>query len=188
MVPAAALKFVDEKFSDLLGARGLNETYKHKRDYAGIALAGWSSWIYRLLVLRGAFLHHDPVLKAQDGDELKLRPECLNWFLFPHTGSNEQYCDTEACSTHTASNRIGKVLERMGRLARGYSTFRKGLATRALTMSLLENNGCGLDERLEMILLRVGGWDIIQGHRTLRRHSSTWRLGARQMLAKGRKC
>ena len=164
------VKFADEKFSDLLGPRSLKESYKHKRDYAEWWLRGWSSWVYGALVLRGAFVHHDPVLGARDGQELQIREECQDWFLFPSIQGNEAYCNTEASSTRNCSERISRVLVRMGRKARGYSTFRKGLATRALTHNLLLNRGCGLEERVELILLRVGGWDVIQGHKTLRRH------------------
>jgi hypothetical protein len=73
----------------------------------------------------------------------------MDWFLFPGMHGNEVYCDAEPCSTRICTARCGKVLKRLGRKRRGFSSFSKGLATRALTYSnLLLNRGCGLEERV----------------------------------------
>jgi hypothetical protein len=85
--------------------------------------------------------------------------------------SNEVYCDTEPCGPRCASRRTDAVLASMGDMPRGYSAFRKGLATRAMTLSILKSKGLRYESSVEVVedmLLRVGGWDLMLSYRTLK--------------------
>jgi hypothetical protein len=171
LVPSVTIAFRDEKFMDQRGTRSLSEPYKYKTDYDDLCLKGWSDWIYRSLVMRGAFQSHDPILcAAQDGAELPIRAECKDWFLFCFSQSNEVYCDTEPCSTHCASRRVGAVLRGMGGPHGTFGSFRKGLATNAVAMNIIEKRGKKYDTGVTDLLARIGGWDILLGYKTLNQH------------------
>ncbi len=121
--------------------------------------------------MRGAFQSHDPILcAAQDGAELPIRAECKDWFLFCFSQSNEVYCDTEPWSTHCASRRVGAVLRGMGGPHGTFGSFRKGLATNAVAMNIIENRGKKYDTGVTDLLARIGGWDILLGYKTLNQH------------------
>ncbi len=84
LVPAATIRWRSEKYSDILGDRSSAETYRHKDDYAYLAVVGgYSHWLYLNLVRRNAFVKHDSIMFAAAGDKLPIKPECTDWFLFP---------------------------------------------------------------------------------------------------------
>ncbi len=168
MVPAVSIEWRCEKFMDKHGKRSSPEHYRYKRDYAELRLQGWGHWVYRSLVLRNAFPTHDPLLVAADGQVLHVRPECTDWFLLPHVQPNEVYCDTEGTGTRCVSRRVDGILKAMGFSKRGYSTFRKGLATRSMTLSILHSKGLKYETSVEDMLVRVGGWDLMLGYKTLK--------------------
>lgn len=106
-------------------------------------------------------------MSAAAGDQLKLRPECKDWFLFPSSEKNEVYCDLEPCADSTGTGLTSRLLMRMGRDYRGFSTFWKGLVTRAMILALIDGKGKTYDAGLEQCLVRLGGWDIIKGFVTV---------------------
>ena len=81
LVPALHVSFTDEKFADLRGDRQAadnptNEGYSDNMWFNG------SYWIYRMLVIRGVFSSMDPILEAELGQELTIRPDCSDFYLF----------------------------------------------------------------------------------------------------------
>ena len=81
LVPALEITFTEEKFADLRSHKKARDV-PHSEDYSRKRWYCSAFWICRLLVARGVFLHADPILHAQFGEELVIRPECVRFILF----------------------------------------------------------------------------------------------------------
>lgn len=88
MVPAVELVFQEEKCDDIQGPRSGTESYSHMSDYAEWMQRGSASWLYQFLVMRGAFVQGDPVRLAAAGENLLIRADAMDWFLFCHCRVN----------------------------------------------------------------------------------------------------
>lgn len=131
----------------------------------------WTSaafWMYRLLVMRGIFEQHDPILTAAVGDLLKVQPECEDYFLFCDMKAN-YWIDTAPCSVDTLSAWNKKLLKRMGNEPRGYSAHRTGFVSRACILAVIRQNALQLPEAALTAILRAGGWQAVTGIPTVLR-------------------
>ena len=81
--------------------------------------------MYRLLVIRGVFEKHDPILTSAVDDVLNVRSECQEYYLFCDMKAN-YWIDTAPCSVDTLSAWNKTVLKHMGSEPRGYSAHRSG--------------------------------------------------------------
>ena len=79
--PCISIIFREKKYDDIQGAREGTDVL-HFEGYPEKRYRSCASWIYRLLVLRGAFATFGPIKHAKVKDVLDVRPECLEHFLF----------------------------------------------------------------------------------------------------------
>ena len=169
LVPAFTCTITDNKFSDIMGDRFVREWLLGTEQYEHWAERTASWWLYRLLVIRGAFSLHDPMENGgvHAGDVLEFKPSALFWFLLCHA-RGDRYVNTRPISTEMLSGLTATLLTRMGSEPRGYSAHRKGCVTRAMERELLqEGQGKNIRESLKDVLVRWGGWDILKGHITV---------------------
>lgn len=165
----ASVEFTDEKTSAYAGNRLAADVLDHKAFATVEAFRCHPSyWAYRLCVLRGAFSHLDPVTHLCVGTQFSVRPECCKHFLLCESrGENWVGAMPVAPSTLSAWNRI--ILKRMGCPPRGFSSHRRGVVTRALTLDLLSRERRGIDPGTIEAIARWGGWEAVTGCRTVYR-------------------
>lgn len=166
-----SLVFIDEKYDDPVGDRELQESFNGWEDYMQWRRTSVSWYVYMILLYRGAFTIHHPILHAKPGQELRIRSECLNWFLFPRlTAGGDLALNCVGGKEEWISRMTKSIFERMGSASRGYSAHRAGYATDALISNLLDNGMSKIDGGVERMVCRGGGWSHKRGKLTLRAH------------------
>ena len=95
LVPQIKLKFIEEKFDDEQGPRARECCdVPHSSGYQQDLWTSVAFWMYRLLVMRGVFEKHDPILTSAVGDVLNVRSECQEYYLFCDMKAN-YWIDTD---------------------------------------------------------------------------------------------
>lgn len=167
LVPQMTFESHDEKIVDGQGVRSILDSVKKRKQYEVWGPRGVSYWLYRLLVLRGAFQEDDPLINAKAGDKLQFKPEALLWYVFCSV-HGDVFSNCEPMSVAGMGVSTARVLMSMGSKPRGFSAHRRGGATRCIIMALLSSRGRKIDPALESAMLRWGGWSQKTGLHTLR--------------------
>ena len=155
-VPCVTIVFKEEKFDDMQGPReGMD--VPHCEGYAEQIYCSCAYWIYRLLVFRGLFPVFDPLKLVMVGDNLNVKPECLDYFLFCDVDSN-YWLDTAPSSVSTIGSWNKALLERMGSPGRGFSAHRSGFVSRTCILAILASRGKELSAGTIELVIRSGGW------------------------------
>lgn len=165
VVPQLYVEFHQEKFDCKQGPR----TQHDKPHAATYGQEFWSSpafWVYRLLVIRGCFVHRDPIIHAKVGDSLEVRQTCLHYYLFCDVGPNF-WIDTAPVSVGTLGTWTKMLLKRMGSRPRGYSAHRPGFVARACILGVMHSEGQGLPTSTLIVVVRAGGWQAVTGVTTI---------------------
>ena len=157
LVPGIRINFVDEKVDDIQGPRFQVDRHTHKSDYAGWHLRSPAFFLYRLLVVRGAFQEWDPICQAKAGSCMAFSQQALDWYLLCHCTA-EQWIDTCPVSVAILGYWTKAILRQMGRPERGFSAHRRGGVTRGCILMLLQSYGKELPKSKLQALVRWGGW------------------------------
>ncbi len=165
LVPALGITFTDEKFADPRGHRQATDM-PPREEYANSIWYNNSYWIYRMLVIRGVFVSHDPILSASNGQELVIKPGFLKFYLFCESNAN-YWIDAAPVHTNTLGNWNRQMLERMGSAPRGFSAHRSGYVGRACVLALLRGKGVALSSDTVDVIARLGGWSSFGGNQTV---------------------
>ena len=165
-VPSVNVSFKDEKFDDIQGPR-FSCDYCGYDNYAPHNSA--AHWLYRLLVLRGAFSEPDRVRTQPEHTVLQYREGAGEWFLFCDVPCSCMWTDAMPVSTATLSLWTKILLERMDRPGRGFSAHRRGFVTRACILEIISRKGKGLSDKFMNAITRAGGWQSITGVQTVMR-------------------
>ena len=163
--PAVHITFVDEKFADVRGPREAQDI-PHDEGYADKLWNNCSFWLYRLLVMRGVFDKLDPILHAMVDDELVIRPECQDYFLFCECVP-DFWVDTAPVSVGTLSDWNRALLVAMGSRPRGFSAHRSGFVSCTCILAILDSKGVELPPGVVSIIARLGGWSPVSGDKTV---------------------
>ena len=166
-VPCVSITFREEKYDDIQGPREATDV-PHCEGYAELRYSSCAYWIYRLLVFRGAFFVFDPIKHANVGDTLKVKPECLDYFLFCDVRANF-WIDTAPSSVSAIGIWNKTLLIRMGSPGRGFSAHRSGFVSRTCILAILASKGKELSPGTIEVMIRWGGWQAVTGARTLLR-------------------
>lgn len=165
LVPCVTITFKDEKYDDIQGPRNATDV-PHREGYKEMRHNSCAYWIYRLLVFRGAFDVFDPIQHANEGDILRVRPECFEHFLFCDVRPNF-WIDTAPSSVSAIGIWNGTLLIRMGSPGRGFFAHRSGFVSRTCISAILASKGKELSPGTIEVMIRWGGWQAITGVKTV---------------------
>ena len=166
-VPCVTITFKEEKFDDIQGPREATDV-PHSEAYAEQLWSSCAFWIYRLLVMRGLFQAFDPILTANLGDRLQIKPECLPYYHFCDVKANF-WIDTAPSSVSAIGTWNRNLLKRMGSPERGFSSHRSGFVSRTCILAILNSKGRELPPGAIEVMIRWGGWQAVTGARTVLR-------------------
>lgn len=162
-----SVTFTDEKTYAYSGDRMASD------NYAGAVFPSYEDmyrrpayWIYRFLVMRAVFSEVDPVASGHVGKTFSARAECMEEYLMCQCWG-EEWVGSMPVAPYTLSHWNRKLLKRMGCPPRGFSSHRRGCATRALALSVFKSKGAGVDPATIEVITRWGGWEAISGARTV---------------------
>jgi hypothetical protein len=158
LVPETRYEFRHEKVMDDRGNRSIRERYAGVRTYGSEYVMSAAYYIYKLLVLRDVLVGGNPLLTCKANDEILVKDECKDYFLFCTVRDDDTWFDMEPLGVKTLSAGTAETFKRMGSKARGYKAHRHGIATRVMQQSMLDNKGKGVDGSTERALKRLGGW------------------------------
>lgn len=167
LVPKVCIKFREEKYDDIQGPRHGYDNLD-TNDYCDQAWNSAAYWIYKLLVIRGVFDVFDPIMLSSTGDQLPIRPECSEFYLFCEASPN-YWIDTAPVSVSTLGNWNKHILTSMGSSARGFSSHRSGFVSRICILAIMHSQGRELPEGTLEVMVRAGGWQAVTGARTVLR-------------------
>lgn len=168
LVPGIRIEYQDEKADDIQGARFQIDRHTHKSEYAGWHLRSPAFFLYRLLVLRGAFTVWDPIQTATAGSCLPFGEHAQDWYLLCHCTA-EQWTDMCPISVAILGYWTRAIVRQMGRPERPFSAHRRGGVTRGCVLMLLQSCGKELSESQLQALVRWGGWTGHTGIMTVMR-------------------
>ena len=169
LIPCLRVKFRQEKFDCKQGAREATDEPHYTGILSGYCEEFWVSpafWAYRLLVMRGCFAVFDPLLTAQDGDTLHVKPECLQYYLFCDVQAN-YWIDTAPTSVGTIGNWNKSLLYRLGTTPRGVSAHRSGFVSRTCILAMMSTKGLELPLGTLELITRWGGRQVVTGTKTV---------------------
>ena len=140
LVPGICITFEDEKVDDIQGAQSQVDRHTHKPEYAAWHLRSPAFFLYRLLVLRGAFKAWDPIQTAKAGCCMEFSEQAQDWYLLCHCTA-EEWVDTCPVSVAMLGYWTKAILRLMGRPERGFSAHQRGGVTRGCILMLLRSCG-----------------------------------------------
>ena len=167
LAPSLTYEFVDEKFMDKRGARGVNENFDHFENFERDGSLSSAVYLYALFKARGLFEQEDPLSSLRAGDVISTHAWAQDYFVYCRM-EGDVFFDAEPLSTQSISDKTRNILRRMGRTVRGGRAHRHGAYTRPQMMNLLSNSGVGLDPKTEGPILRAAGWSSVHGGATTR--------------------